>query len=258
MDCASTLFTPSPTTLNPTSSPRLAETVRNTLAVDRHIHLVLENDDNAARYLARRRLCRRCTTRSGMTIFIMPFMCWSPVRQTAITSTTRSTRFNILPMSGEGFAYQGEHSELRGDEPPRRTQPATCLRWHSFPFCRTTIRSETALSENESHRSPTWSGSKAAMAILLLAPSPPLLFMGEEFGGRYALSLFLRLRGDLAKAVTRRPSARVRTFRKFSSIPKPRARIPDPNAQRTFESFETWIGSNFGQPDHERMAQVLS
>ena len=34
---------------------------------------------------------------------------------------------------------------------------------------------------------------EAALTITLLAPSPPLMFMGDEWGSRAAVSVFLRL-----------------------------------------------------------------
>ena len=41
------------------------------------------------------------------------------------------------------------------------------------------------------------------MAILLLAPSPPMLFMGEEFAAETPFLFFCDFEKDLAAAVTR-------------------------------------------------------
>jgi 1,4-alpha-glucan branching enzyme len=74
-----------------------------------------------------------------------------------------------------------------------------------------------------------------AAAILLLAPSPPLLFMGEEFGAETPFLFFCDFDGDLAAAVT---AGRRGEFADFSAFNDPAAleRIPDPNAIATFET----------------------
>jgi 1,4-alpha-glucan branching enzyme len=74
---------------------------------------------------------------------------------------------------------------------------------------------------------------KAAMAILLLAPSPPLLFMGEEFGAKTPFLFFCDFGGELASAVTEGRRAEFARFTQFSS-PDVRKRIPDPNSMQTF------------------------
>ena len=76
---------------------------------------------------------------------------------------------------------------------------------------------------------------KAATAILLLAPSPPLLFMGQEWGATQPFPFFCDFGGELADAVT---AGRRREFARFPEFSDPRARerIPDPNAEDTFTS----------------------
>jgi 1,4-alpha-glucan branching enzyme len=74
---------------------------------------------------------------------------------------------------------------------------------------------------------------KAAMAILLLAPSPPLLFMGEEFAARTPFLFFCDFDGKLAEDVTQGRRAEFSGFRQFRSQ-EMRERIPDPNSEQTF------------------------
>jgi 1,4-alpha-glucan branching enzyme/maltooligosyltrehalose trehalohydrolase len=73
-----------------------------------------------------------------------------------------------------------------------------------------------------------------ALAILLLAPSPPLLFMGEEFAAATPFQFFCDFQGELAQAVT---GGRQNEFAGFSEFADPaaRARIPDPCDPATFE-----------------------
>jgi maltooligosyltrehalose trehalohydrolase len=74
----------------------------------------------------------------------------------------------------------------------------------------------------------------AAYACLLLAPHVPMLFMGEEFEAVDAVLLLLRLRGELAAAVTQGPARRVRPLLCVRRSADARERIPDPNAGTTF------------------------
>jgi 1,4-alpha-glucan branching enzyme len=75
---------------------------------------------------------------------------------------------------------------------------------------------------------------RAATAILLLAPSPPLLFMGEEFGAQTPFLFFCDFEKDLAAAVT---AGRRNEFARFARFSDPASRqgIPDPNDAKTFE-----------------------
>jgi 1,4-alpha-glucan branching enzyme/maltooligosyltrehalose trehalohydrolase len=71
------------------------------------------------------------------------------------------------------------------------------------------------------------------MAVLLLAPSPPMLFMGEEFAADTPFLFFCDFEKDLAAAVT---SGRRNEFAHFAAFTNPaaRERIPDPNSFATF------------------------
>jgi 1,4-alpha-glucan branching enzyme len=86
------------------------------------------------------------------------------------------------------------------------------------------------------------------MAILLLVPSPPLLFMGEEFGAKTPFLFFCDFEKGLAEAVA---AGRRNEFARFTRFKDPAARagIPDPNAATTFEmSRLDW--DDLAQPHH--------
>ncbi|MEZ5585225.1 MAG: DUF3459 domain-containing protein, partial [Candidatus Competibacteraceae bacterium] len=74
----------------------------------------------------------------------------------------------------------------------------------------------------------------SAVAVLLLAPSPPLLYMGEEFAAAQPFLFFCDFGPELANAVT---EGRRKEFGKFEAFntPEARARIPDPNDIKTFQ-----------------------
>ena len=72
-----------------------------------------------------------------------------------------------------------------------------------------------------------------AIALVLLAPSVPLLFMGEEFDATTPFLYFCDFGPDLAAKVK---EGRRREFSRFPqfSAPETRERIPDPNDPDTF------------------------
>ena len=94
----------------------------------------------------------------------------------------------------------------------------------------------------------------AATAILLLAPSPPLLFMGEEFGAETPFLFFCDFKKDLAAAVTEGRRNEFSHFARFAE-PAKRERIPDPNATRTFEASRLdW--SVIAEPRHQEWLRL--
>ncbi len=76
---------------------------------------------------------------------------------------------------------------------------------------------------------------EAAIALLLLCPQIPLLFMGEEDASRTPFLFFTDHAAELAAAVR---EGRRNEFARFPAFADPatRERIPDPNAARTFEA----------------------
>src|SRR5690606_14174365 len=74
---------------------------------------------------------------------------------------------------------------------------------------------------------------RALTAVTLLAPSVPLLFMGEEWAARDPFYFFCDFSGDLADAIR---NGRRREFEHFPDFrdSATRERIPDPGAPETF------------------------
>ena len=212
----------------------LAETVRAKFP-ERHIHLVLENDNNVARHLARKdgRHPRWYDAQwdddlhHGLHV--------------ALTGEEGGyyEDYRVLPAGhlgrslAEGFAYQGEPSVHRGGEPrgePCAHLPPTAfvsfLQNHDQIGNRALGERITQLAQPDAVR--------AAMTILLLAPQVPLLFMGEEWGCRQPFPFFCDFHDGLADQVR---EGRRREFARFPAFrdPKARERIPDPNALATFQ-----------------------
>lgn len=211
----------------------LAETIRVHCGKDRQIHLIVENDTNAAHYLKR-------GPEGQVQLYNAQ---WDDDLHHAMhvlltgESDGYYADYNPEPVRKlcrcltEGFAYQGEYSEfhsLKRGEPSARLPPSAFV---SFLQNHDQVGNR-AFGERIGQLAPA-QALKAAMEILLLAPLPPLLFMGEEFEATTPFFYFCDFDGELASAVTNGRRNEFARFEKFQS-PELRDRIPDPNSEQTF------------------------
>jgi maltooligosyltrehalose trehalohydrolase len=134
----------------------------------------------------------------------------------------------------EGFAYQGDKSKHEGDrargEPSAHLPPTAFVNFlqnHDQIGNRAFGARLHALVKDEA-------ALVAATAILLLAPSPPMLFMGEEWAAPEPFTYFCDFGPELAAAVR---EGRKREFAKFTRFAGGEGtdNIPDPTAPETFE-----------------------
>jgi maltooligosyltrehalose trehalohydrolase len=225
----------------------LAEAVRTFLPSDRQIHLILENDRNQSGYLRRdRRPHERCQPRAYTAQ-------WNDDIHHALHVLITDERDGYYcdylerPLDqlgrclSQGFAYQGESSPHRNGESrgePTEGLPPTAF--ISFLQNHDQIGNRACGERITSVADP--GAVRAAVAIVLLAPSPPMLFMGEEFGAETPFLFFCDFKGELAAAVTGGRRAEFAHFSRFKD-PVDRERIPDPNAATTFEASRlNWNG----------------
>jgi len=95
---------------------------------------------------------------------------------------------------------------------------------------------------------------QAAYSILLLQPSPPLLFMGEEWGATEPFPFFCDFQGDLAEAVRQgRKREFAEAYAKHGG-----ADIPDPLAQSTRDAAVLDWDARLRTPHAERLALTQS
>jgi len=211
----------------------IAETVRKTFGDRRHVHLVLENYDNAARYLDRdcQGQARWYNAQWNDDIHHVLHVLTTGEKDGYYSDYSQQPIQILGRCLTEGFAYQGDrskyHQAVRGETsrhlPP--TAYVSFLQNHDQVGNRAFGERITSLADEQA--------VKAAIAILLLAPSPPLLFMGEEFSARTPFLFFCDFDGKLAADVTQGRRAEFAGFRQFRSQ-KMRERIPDPNDEQTF------------------------
>jgi len=167
----------------------------------RHIHLVLENDDNRAALLDPAQEPPAGRYRAQ----------WNDDYHHAwhVKLTGENAGYyadyadadaHVVRTLAEGFAYQGEPSPHRDGaargEPSAQLPRAAFVNFiqnHDQIGNRPMGDRLAALAEP--------AAVAAATAVLLLQPSPPMLFQGEEWGATEPFPFFCDFKGDLADAV---------------------------------------------------------
>jgi maltooligosyltrehalose trehalohydrolase len=208
----------------------LAGTIRAAIP-DRHIHLILENENNDSALLRE--------TPDQPKFDAQWADDWHHCAHVLLTGETEgyyqdftSPAQQLARCLKEGFAYQGEPS-VHADGAPRGTPSAQlpptafviCLQNHDQIGNRALGQRLTALAHGPALR--------AAVALLLLTPQIPMLFMGEEWGSKTPFLYFTDHDEELGALVR---EGRRKEFAHFAAFThsEERAKIPDPNAPTTF------------------------
>ena len=222
----------------------LAERVR---AAHGGVHLILENEENQSRRLMR-------NSAGGPLHYTAQ---WNDdvhhVLHVAVTGENtgyyeeyRGDTELLGRALAEGFAFQGQMMRFRGA--PRGTASALLpptafvafIQNHDQIGNRAFGERLTALAAPDAVR--------AVVALYLLLPQVPMLFMGEEWGAVQPFPFFCDFQGGLADAVR---EGRRLEFAKFPEFrdEATRARIPDPQAESTFAAAKlAW--ADLRQPEH--------
>lgn len=212
----------------------LAKAVRLSLGTSRQVHLVLENDRNAAHLLERDdtgRISRYTAQWNDDIHHALHVLLTGETYGYYIDYADHPTR-HLGRCLCEGFAYQGEASAYR--EGKARGEPSAHLPPKAFVgFLQNHDQiGNRAFGDRIVELAPV-EAVRAATAVLLLAPSPPLLFMGQEWGSRQPFAFFCDFEPALAQRVT---EGRRQEFARFPEFNDPASceRIPDPAALATF------------------------
>jgi malto-oligosyltrehalose trehalohydrolase len=210
----------------------LAEQIERGPGAERHVHLVLENSANQV---------SRLRVPAGATVsrsqwnddFHHPLhVLLSGERDGYYADYATRPLEQLGRVLTEGFAFQGEVSGFAGQRP--RGEPSIELPPTAFVnFLQNHDQiGNRALGERLGQLTEP-RRLRAALAILLLAPQPPLLFMGEEYAAAQPFLYFCDYQGELARAIAAGRRDEFASFAAFAD-PAARARIPDPNAPATF------------------------
>jgi maltooligosyltrehalose trehalohydrolase len=196
---------------------------------DRHVHLVLENEKNEASHLRGDVDAQWNDDFHNVMHVLLTGETHAYYESFADHPTERLAR-----SLAEGFVYQGEPSPHHKGKPrgtPSADLPPTAfvnfLQNHDQTGNRALGERLTVLTDQDA--------LKASIALLLLSPQIPLIFMGEEAGSTRPFLFFTDFHDQLADAVR---EGRRKEFAGFPAFADPERRkaIPDPNALSTFEA----------------------
>ena len=198
----------------------------------RQLHLVLENDDNAASLLDADQDPPRGKYRAQ----------WNDDYHHAwhVLLTGESHGYysdyakaplqDIARSLASGFVYQGEASAHRGGQ--LRGEPSGALAPTAFVnFLQNHDQIGNRALGDRLESLAEDKAIEAALAITLLAPMIPMLFMGEEWGSTAPFPFFCDFQGDLADAVR---NGRRKEF--AGAYAKYGDEVPDPLDEATFRS----------------------
>ncbi|HYC49290.1 MAG TPA: malto-oligosyltrehalose trehalohydrolase [Burkholderiales bacterium] len=217
---------------NPDILSELAQRVRAGPGAQRHVHLMLENDDNHARYLEYRNGAPRLYNAQWNDDAHHAFHVLLTGEKDGYYADYADDATERLGRAlAEGFAYQGERSAFR-DAP--RGEPSAHLPPYAFvTFLQNHDQTgNRALGERIGALTPP-ARLKAALTAWLLAPATPMLFMGEEFAAASPFLFFCDFGPELASAVTEGRRREFREFAQFAGLSE--SAVPDPNHPDTFE-----------------------
>ena len=212
----------------------LAETVHKRIDSARHIHLILENDNNAAHYLRRDAAghTQLYAAQWDDDIHHALHVLVTGEKDGYYSDYARNPAWHLGRCLAEGFSYQGDSSAFRNGE--KRGETSRDLPPDAFvTFLQNHDQVGNRALGERIIRLGTPDAIRVAMATLLLAPSPPLLFMGEEFGAETPFLFFCDFGPELAEKVRDGRRAEFARFEQFNS-PEAQAKIPDANSVQTF------------------------
>jgi malto-oligosyltrehalose trehalohydrolase len=198
---------------------------------ERQIHLVLENDDNVAHFLAPSAKPKAGFYRAQWNDdYHHAWHVLLTKENGGYYRDYQDTAAQVTSALAQGFSYQGEASPHRGGKP--RGEPSGNL--PRMDFVNFLQNHDQIGNRPRGERLTTLANSRAleaALTILLLQPGPPLMFMGEEWGATEPFPFFCDFHGDLAEAVRQ---GRRREFAEAYAAHG--EEIPDPLARQTRDS----------------------
>jgi maltooligosyltrehalose trehalohydrolase len=201
-------------------------------ATGRHIHLVLENGDNRASLLdpAQEPPDGKYRGQWNDDYHHVWHVMLTGESSGYYGDYQRSPRGDLARALASGFVYQGETSHFWGNkprgEPSGQLSPVTFV---NFLQNHDQIGNRALGDRLESLTAPE--KIEAALAVTLLAPMVPMLFMGEEWGSKKPFPFFCDFHGDLANAVRKgRRQEYAWAYAKYGD------EVPDPLDPATLQS----------------------
>ncbi|MFL6580945.1 MAG: malto-oligosyltrehalose trehalohydrolase [Burkholderiales bacterium] len=211
----------------------LAAAVRAGPGQQREVHIVLENDRNeAARLVRSHGQPRYASAQWNDDVHHAFHVLATGERDGYYGDYAHKPLWWLGRALAQGFGYQGEISQYRGGR--TRGEISSGLPPSAFVnFIQNHDQiGNRALGERLSALVPA-PVQRLETICLLLAPSVPLLFMGEEFAASSPFLFFCDFGPELAPKVVQGRREEFAAFERFRT-PQAQARIPDPGTEQTF------------------------
>jgi maltooligosyltrehalose trehalohydrolase len=221
---------------DPSQEEILAEMAREVRArfPDRHIHLTIEDDENTTRLL-------QFEADNRPRLFTAKWNDdWHHAMHAALTCEDAGYYQDyadapvrrVAEAMACGFSYQGEPSSFRGGR--KRGEPSAHLPPTAFiDFLQNHDQTGNRAQGDRIATLVKPEAVEAALALLLLSPHIPLLYMGDEYGERRPFLFFTDFAGALAEAVRKGRNREFKGNKAFTDA-FANKRVPDPNALETF------------------------
>ncbi len=154
-------------------------------------------------------------------------------RSEAYYSDYKGTPQEFVSAAKYGFLYQGQRYKWQRH---RRGTPTFGIAPHAFVnFIQNHDQVANSARGLRAHRLTSPGRLRAMTALLLLAPSTPMLFMGQEFGSSAPFHYFADHEDDeLAGKVRKGRAEFLAQFRSIATR-ETRTKLPNPSALETFE-----------------------
>ena len=202
----------------------LARTARSAVAGERPIYLTLENLNNSAALLGAEGAPGSCDAQWNDDTHHCLHVLLTGERQDYYSDFADTPHVLLCRALAEGFAYQGEHSRFAGGTRGERSAHLPVSAFINFLQNHDQVGNRPR-GERIAQLVPDSARLRAATAIVLLAPAPPLLFMGEEWATPQCFPWFCDFEPQLLE--------RVRAQRA-----RERPGAPDPGAVSTWAAAQ--------------------
>ncbi|MDB5828217.1 MAG: treZ [Variovorax sp.] len=229
--------------------------VRSGPGANRHVHIILENEENRASLLERSN--GRPTKATAQ---------WNDdIHHAVHVLSTGETEgyyadYQAQPLQlfgralAEGFIFQGQASTfLNGKHRGEQSAHLPGLAFVSFLQTHDQIGNR-ALGERI-HALGEWTLLRAARACVLLSPHVPMFFMGEEFASTTPFQFFCDFGPELARAVTEGRRKEFSHFGGFTGEQGENA-VPDPSDESTFLASKLDWDERLREPHADWLAEA--
>ena len=220
-----------------------AAEIRATLPPDRHVHLIIENDNNVADHM-RRDISAQWNDDAHHVLHVL----LTGETEGYYIDFAEKPAAKLARALSEGFIFQGEPSINRHGKP--RGTPSGDLPPHCFVFF---LQNHDQIGNRAGGERLTQltepAALEAAISLQLLTPHIPLLFMGEEGASKSPFLFFSQMNEQLANSIR---DGREREFDQNAD------ELSDPNAAKTFELSAPMPDQQFGDRRFQFYQKLLA